>query len=287
MSQKIAVNIYERLADGYHSNTEIYLESAWKTIFDRFDFRGKRAFLDLGCGPGGTITLISQQLKGENVKFTGVDICNAILEKARTEAASAVAGNGHMVEFKSGDALKFLDHCPEKFDVVIASMLLAYVKPEELFPLIPHVLKNNGAFIVLSTSKGLLKEIETIFWNFAVTHPLFFKWHAVLTEKATHVITLDRMIGQLAGFSKMTSFPVNIKIQFTDPIKCLDWTEHSGLAAPFFDLIKPGKRGQAMDELVKYAERHGTELFHQMIKYGKPFLFCWPLDCIIAEKHTI
>jgi ubiquinone/menaquinone biosynthesis C-methylase UbiE len=284
MSQKSTAEIYTRLADKYHSNTEIHLEAAWDKIFDRFDFAGKRTFVDIGCGPGGTISLLSQHLKDEKIKFFGVDICDKILEQAKAEVASAVTANSHVIEFISGDCLKFLDSNREEFDVVIASMLLAYVKPEELFPRIPRFLKNNGTFIIISTSSGLLKELETLFWNFALTHPWFFRWHTVLTEKTSYVKPLDRLIGMLAGFSKITSFPVNIKIQFPDPAACLDWTEHSGLAAPFFDLIKAGKREQVMDGLVKFAERRGAECFHQPIKHGKPFLFVWPLDCVIAEK---
>jgi SAM-dependent methyltransferase len=284
MSQKSIVEIYARLTESYHSHTEVHLASVWKRIFERYDLSGKCSFLDLGCGPGGTLELISQGMKGKNVKFTGVDICDKILDKAKADVAAAVAGNGHAAEFISADCLQYLDRSRDKFDVVIASMLLAYVKPEELFPRIPRVLKENSAFIIISTSSGLLRELETLLWDFALTHPWLFNWHAVATEKTSYVKPLDRLIGMLSGYNKLISFPVNMQIQFADPVQCLNWSEYSGLTTPFFNLIRAGKRDEVVKRLVRFAEKHSAQCFHQPIKHGKPFLFCWPLDCIIAEK---
>jgi len=87
--------------------------------------------LDVGCGPG-TITLGFLKYATEG-KVTGIDVGDAVLDKARAAAAEAglpPRGPGS-VAFEKGDCtnLRFANNT---FDIVFASQLFTHIPPPDL-----------------------------------------------------------------------------------------------------------------------------------------------------------
>ncbi|MEZ4752072.1 MAG: methyltransferase domain-containing protein [Bdellovibrionota bacterium] len=117
-------------------------ELTWQLLREVEPLSGKD-ILDVGCGFGGTVSLINQHYKG--VSLTGLNIDPRQLEVARRNVA-ALPGN--RVEFREGNACK-LPFEPNSFDTVLAvECIFHFPSRNDFFREVSRVLKPGGKLVL-------------------------------------------------------------------------------------------------------------------------------------------
>jgi 2-polyprenyl-3-methyl-5-hydroxy-6-metoxy-1,4-benzoquinol methylase len=119
-------------------------------------YANQGAVLDLGCGWGN----IGIELKPSAYSFyTGVDISDIVIEKARNKAIST--GRADRNEYRQSDILTFL---PERqYTVILFGDSIYYVPLAQIIPLLKRYsqyIDNAGVFIVrIFDARGKLRRI--------------------------------------------------------------------------------------------------------------------------------
>lgn len=143
---------YEKL-DGYNPDADLGLGCGIPTQFAGIE-NGQHV-LDLGSGAGNDC-FVARAIVGETGKITGLDFTDAMLEKAKANAAKLGFTN---VEFIKGD-IEEMPLPDNTYDVVVSNCVLNLVPDKEkAFAQIIRVLKPNGHFCVSDVViKGNLPE---------------------------------------------------------------------------------------------------------------------------------
>jgi 2-polyprenyl-3-methyl-5-hydroxy-6-metoxy-1,4-benzoquinol methylase len=98
-----------------------------------------KSVLDLGCGNG---LLVNKLVKKGIKNYLGVDLSEILIEVAK-------ANKGSKVDFKVSNLEPSFEFGKKKYDVVLAKMLLMYIKDVDLFlSNVSNVIKKDGVFAV-------------------------------------------------------------------------------------------------------------------------------------------
>lgn len=280
---------YIRIAGVYEAECDAHLAGVWDEVLAGLELPKNSRVLDLGCGTGYAMTRIMSKFSGDDLRLDGVDLCPDMIDKARAKCSVGKIRGSHQVQLHCQDCLDFLAKCGEdQYDLVVASLILAYVKASKLFPLVHGALKKGGKFVILTSSRGHGGAIEKEVWRFMFTHPFDVKWWKVISKGFTllpHITRIAALLRDL-GFSKIEGDqePLFVKIQFNEPKAMLRWLDGSSLTTQYFDVIREGKKEDILDELVRYCDARKLVFLGEPIRAGQPFLFKWPIYKIIAQK---
>lgn len=127
---------------GYNPEADLGLGCGMPTEFA--GLKPGDSVLDLGSGAGNDC-FVARSLVGEKGKVTGLDFTDAMLEKARANAAKLNYTN---IEFVKGD-IEEMPLPSDAFDVVISNCVLNLVPDKQkAFTQIFRVLKKGGHFCI-------------------------------------------------------------------------------------------------------------------------------------------
>ncbi len=175
---------YHEMEDPAYLHEEKGRRRQAQIILDRIPPRGKRALLDVGCGPG--ILLDEARRRGWDV--VGVDLSTWACEHARsTYGLRAVQGTLQEAGFADGT-----------FDVIVMNDVLEHLDdPKGALAEIRRILRDDG-FVYLSTIdiESLLSRVLGGWWWGINRHHLFY-----FSRR-----TLDRMFRE-AGLESLGYFP--------------------------------------------------------------------------------
>jgi 2-polyprenyl-3-methyl-5-hydroxy-6-metoxy-1,4-benzoquinol methylase len=125
-------------------------------------YANKGAVLDLGCGWGNISIELNPFAYGF---YTGVDISDVVIEKARAKAIST--GRADRNEYRQSDILTFV---PERqYTVILFGDSIYYIPLAQIIPLLKRYsqyLTNTGVFIVrIFDASGKLRRIVDLIEN--------------------------------------------------------------------------------------------------------------------------
>lgn len=118
------------------------------------------AAADLGCGPG--LLVVEMAKRAPELKLTGVDLAEDLLEEGRRYAA--IEDVYERVDFKNGNVqeLPFED---ESLDLVVSTLSLHHwVDPVAVFNEIERVLRPGGAFLVFDLRRDMFAPVYLLLW---------------------------------------------------------------------------------------------------------------------------
>jgi len=272
----------------YSTTIDPHFESIWNDLLDKLVLPENSYILDLACGTGKTLGQIAKRNKHRKIYLEGVDLSPEMVTEAKKNKFEEGKGKNLQLCFHCQDCLKFLSSGKEdKYHLVIASFLLAFVDARKLFPLVYRSLKKEGKFVIMTTSFDELKDIEKEFFKFAISRFYYFKWWDALTlpiKKVHFLPPIETIVKNLfeAKFAKIEITKLQAKMTFSDPLEGVRWVDTFGCV--YFDLLKEEKKEKFFLEALKYVEKHNLKYFGEPIKKGSPFKLILPLYQIIAEK---
>jgi SAM-dependent methyltransferase len=149
---------YKNLFD-YHETFK-HQASLYLHLFDDIDTTNK-SLLEVGCGRGGGISLLSKMFDFKNVE--ACDLSEANINHCQKHADG--------IKFKVADA-ENLDYENNQFDIVInVESSCYYQEPERFYSKVQELLKPNGVFLYAD-----LFDEHFLQWQYAEDRlPLYFK----------------------------------------------------------------------------------------------------------------
>lgn len=113
---------------------------------------GAKNVLDLGCGPG--VPLIKLARLNPDIQFTGLDLSEEMLEKARANAVDRGLTN---ISFRMADITELSDFSDHSFDAVTSMQAFHHLPTmghlEQTFQQVARVLKPDGAIYFQDLSR--------------------------------------------------------------------------------------------------------------------------------------
>lgn len=123
-----------------------YVMSRYQQVVDLISKHKKPSILDIGCGDGVLLWLISQR---SHARLFGIDTDQTSLKAARR----ALADRGVKATLKQANAYQ-LPFSPRSFDVVVATEIIEHLaNPDKMLTQIKSVLKPNGKAIITTVVK--------------------------------------------------------------------------------------------------------------------------------------
>jgi arsenite methyltransferase len=110
--------------------------------------------LEIGCGPGFYACRLAEEFPG--IRTTGVDLCDALLARARRRAARRRLGN---CEFLRGDALALAESLGRVDAVVVSRLFLIVPEREAVMGEIYRVLRPGGRCFIAEPTNGFRTRI--------------------------------------------------------------------------------------------------------------------------------
>lgn len=122
---------------------------------DLFKEYGKSKILDIGCGQGFFLSMLSEV----GVNSTGIEIDETLCQGARERGLTNVI---------STDIFEYLRSTPNRFDGCFASHIVEHFSPDqvkELFTLIRRILDPQGLLVVITPNVANLRRAAGDFWR--------------------------------------------------------------------------------------------------------------------------
>ena len=142
LSHSDVENAYTRWAPVYDWAFALVMRPGRRASAARINQIGGKV-LDVGVGTGLELPMF-----GDNVRITGIDLCEPMLEIARKRVADL--GLKNVDELRVMDAMN-LDYPDESFDVVVAPYVLTVVPdPERMLNEMARVVKPGGEMILVN-----------------------------------------------------------------------------------------------------------------------------------------
>ncbi len=135
-------NAYTRWAPVYDWAFALVMRPGRRAAAARINAVGGK-ILDVGVGTGLELPMFA-----DNVRITGIDLCEPMLDIARKRVADL--GLKNVDELRVMDAMN-LDYADESFDVVVAPYVLTVVPdPERMLNEMARVVKPGGEMILVN-----------------------------------------------------------------------------------------------------------------------------------------
>lgn len=161
-----ARDFYNNVSDVYEEwllrpECKVEFHNKAKEIFDKHKI-GEGSILDLGCGPGNLKTLL-----GESFEYTGIDIAEKMLEKAKKKGYTTLQGTINEILPTIKD---------KSFDYIVSLSTLHFV--EDINPLIQHFnrVARKGWLITLEEITESYKK------NLQVSQQMYNHSHVVIAD---------------------------------------------------------------------------------------------------------
>lgn len=175
--------VYDTLASHQHYRAPEFFT---KLLQDRLaDFSAKsRIVLDAGCGTG----LLGRVLREYAQKLDGVDLCAAMLERAKQKQVYD--------QLECADLTLFMESCPQRYDVIAAAEVFPYFG--DLSKLIPSCLQalTPHGWLVFSVEQGGLSDEFSLQPNGRYCHsPHYLVWllgQAGITDGTMHKVAIRK-----------------------------------------------------------------------------------------------
>ena len=157
MSMK-ETQLHQEIQDRYEGEAAACCSLGCGSTLDSLAIGEGERILDLGCGRGEE-TLEAAALVGCKGLATGLDLTEAMVEKARESAAQAGAQN---TVFVQGD-IESLPFSDESFDGVMSNCVINHARDKaKVYQEIRRVLRQGGRFVVADavTKQPLPQEVK-------------------------------------------------------------------------------------------------------------------------------
>lgn len=173
--------VYRKIVDeNYMSHREIFHEVAH--ILEGSGITNAR-ILDLGCGDGGTMTAVLEEVPFAS--YLGLDASEPALALAR----KSLTRHDGKVFFICSDMLDFLRiYDKEKFDVIVVSFALHHLQPEEkseFLALCKSILTNQGQVIIIDVFRRSKQSREAYLDDYC--DDMAQRWTALSTDELAMV----------------------------------------------------------------------------------------------------
>jgi len=281
------LNMFSQMASKYDTVMGSYYYNIWDDTINKLNIKPEANILDLGCGTGEILFKIVNKYKGQPLHLVGVDFSSEMIGQAKRKALEMLENKSSQIYFFCQDFIEYLKNSEgNKYDLVLASFILAYVDSSKLFDLVKEVLKKEGRLIIFNTSKDFFEEFEKILFRFIVMHPFYINWRGLLTKSLSLAPSLEKVIRLLSSFKfrKIEVDKFTINMSFSDPMDCFKWMDESSFATQYINLIKTEKKIEALEKILDYIEKISFRFKGQPVKRGVPLRFDWEIYRIIAEK---
>ena len=150
MPKTIIFNKYQKRADNYHWRQisrnifrfNAYVAARYQQVVNLIPQKSQQKILDIGCGDGVLLSLISQKTKSRRF---GLDLDQASLDYAKTKVkAKFIQGSAGKIPFKNNF-----------FDLVLATEIIEHLsQPEFMLQETYRVLKPQGKMILTTPLKA-------------------------------------------------------------------------------------------------------------------------------------
>jgi arsenite methyltransferase len=150
--------LHQEIQDRYEAEAVSCCTLGCGSSLEALDISHGEKILDLGCGRGEE-TLQAAQMVGSDGLAIGLDLTEAMIAKARENAAQAGVGN---VEFKQGD-IENLPFADASFDGVMSNCVINHAPDKgKVYREIRRVLRLGGRFVVADavTKSPLPEEVK-------------------------------------------------------------------------------------------------------------------------------
>ncbi|PAV80347.1 hypothetical protein WR25_20638 isoform C [Diploscapter pachys] len=198
-----------------------------KKIFYKFQESleaGGLRILDVGCGNGSHMSLMAE--KYPRSQFTGIDIAEAAIQKAKSRRNESTGAAFENLEFQVMGASQMDSSWTDSFDLVlIFDACHDQMRPDLCLREIHRVLKSDGRFAMLEiTGTSSIYKDKQMFGQAAITPYSFSVLHCLpIASNSEDALGLGTAWGQVraesmlreAGFSKVDVvetpfFPLNV-----------------------------------------------------------------------------
>ncbi len=130
---------YAKSAADYDRRWSFYLAATMRETLARLRLKGDEALLDVGCGTGGLLRLLSERHPG--LALSGIDLSAEMLEVARGKP-------GADADLRQGDA-SALPFAGGAFDVLVSTSMFHYLPdPARCLAEFHRVLKPGGRVVI-------------------------------------------------------------------------------------------------------------------------------------------
>ncbi len=124
-----------------------------RIMLDHVDISRKRSILDVGCGTGNALILMSRI--NEDARYYGIDLSGQMIEAAREKTK----GNPRF-EFRAADSAN-IPYGDAYFDLVISSNSFHhYLDPFRVLSEVKRVLKEGGTFFLVDACRDVYFPIK-------------------------------------------------------------------------------------------------------------------------------
>ena len=117
-----------------------------KQVLSLISFQPGTSFLDLGCGTGWAVCYVAGLLEGQG-QFTGIDISQGMIERARENASGLKNVHFHIA---SAERLPVEDNTMD--NIICTNSFHHYLHPEKALAEIRRVLKEKGGIYILDVT---------------------------------------------------------------------------------------------------------------------------------------
>ena len=238
------VNVYAYLHPEHPPPIGVTFED-W--VLDHLDWTGKESALDIGCGPGGFLSPLSQRAG----RVVGFDLSLGMLARARKGTPD---GQAHL----AAADIQALPLVSDSVDVVVAAFMLYHVPHLELaLQEVSRVLQSGGTILAVTNGPGDKAEIRQA-WQEAgrrIIGPTFNVPHwsdnfnldngAAVLGQMFDVVAVDRTRGTFT---------------FPDPGPVLAWVQslRPGLEGEIEDATWTDIMGELRRVIAHEIEAHGS-----------------------------
>ncbi|MGM0365715.1 MAG: class I SAM-dependent methyltransferase [Actinomycetota bacterium] len=124
-----------------------------RIMLNHLDISSKRSILDVGCGTGNALILMSRE--NEDAKYFGIDLSSRMIEIARQKTK-----NDSRFEFRAADSAN-IPYGRNSFDLVVSSNSFHhYPDPLRVLAEVERVLKDGGSFFLVDACRDVFFPIK-------------------------------------------------------------------------------------------------------------------------------
>ncbi len=133
-----------------------YFRWMQKQVLSLISFQPGTSFLDLGCGTGWAVCYVADLLEGQG-QFTGIDISQGMIERARENASRLENVHFHIA---SAEQLPIEDDTMD--NIICTNSFHHYLHPEKALAEVYRVLKEKGRIYILDLLRMMSSRIGWI-----------------------------------------------------------------------------------------------------------------------------